>query len=224
MTRLDKSRRGLPVIATELRREVEAAEASWRDAVGHAIRAGELLLEAKAQLKHGRWGAWLDANFPGSRTTATNYMRLARESATVADLPTVREAVAALARPAKPAAGLPSLPMPDEYGDDALGQARYWLAVVEHRDEVTRLTAKRLLAMAATASGNAAAALAEAGAAGLAVAGAEPWDDDYAERRWRWTAALHAALDTLVDDPEAGVSLPAFHDAVAELGAAEVSA
>jgi hypothetical protein len=217
---LDRSRR-LPAIAADVRREVEAAEQSWRDAVAHAIRAGELLIEAKAQVKHGDWGGWLDANFPGSRTTATNYMRLAANRQSVADLPTVREAVAALAgrAPSRPG-GLPPPPDAAEYGDDALGQARYLIAVVEHHDEVTRLTARRLLAMAATADGDAAAALAEAGAAGLALVGAEPWRDDYQERRWRWTTALGAALDALAENPDAG--LQPFADAVAEFAAARV--
>jgi hypothetical protein len=87
---------GLAHIASELRTEVAAVERSWRDVVGHAIRAGELLLEAKAAVGHGEWLPWLEANFPGSERTARNYMRLATNRQHVADLPTVREAIATL--------------------------------------------------------------------------------------------------------------------------------
>lgn len=92
---------GLPELAGEIRREVKAAENAWRDAVGHAIRAGELLIEAKSKVEHGGWLPWLRENFPGGETTARNYMRLARDRQRVADLPTVREAVAMLAAPAQ---------------------------------------------------------------------------------------------------------------------------
>lgn len=86
-------------LASEIRREMEAAEDKWREAVAHAIRAGELLTEAKATVRHGQWLPWLRENFPGAERTAQLYMRLARESATVADLPSVRAAVAALTTP-----------------------------------------------------------------------------------------------------------------------------
>lgn len=64
-------------LATEIRREVAAADADFRSAVGHAIRAGELLREAKGAVAHGGWLPWLKANFNGSVRTAQNYMRLA---------------------------------------------------------------------------------------------------------------------------------------------------
>lgn len=74
---LSKPKRNLPTIAAEIREEVDAAEASWRDAVGHAIRAGELLIEAKSHVAHGQWLPWLKANFPGSARSAQGYMQLA---------------------------------------------------------------------------------------------------------------------------------------------------
>lgn len=89
----------LDELADEIRRELFAAEADWRSAVGHALRAGELLIEAKAQVKYGEWLLWLDANFPESVRTADLYMRLARNSQRVANLPSIREAVALLAEP-----------------------------------------------------------------------------------------------------------------------------
>jgi hypothetical protein len=73
--------------------------------VDHAIAAGELLLEAKAKVPHGRWLPWLEANCTIPERTAQLYMRIAREraaieakSATVADL-TIRGAVALISSP-----------------------------------------------------------------------------------------------------------------------------
>jgi hypothetical protein len=91
--------RDLSTLADEIRREAELAEQRLRDALAHAIRTGELLIEAKGQLRHGEWLPWLRVNFPNSERTASNYMRLARKSDTVADLPTVSAAIAALTEP-----------------------------------------------------------------------------------------------------------------------------
>ena len=45
--------------------------------MGHAIAAGELLIEAKGKVRHGQWLKWLAAHkFP--QRTATHYMELAR--------------------------------------------------------------------------------------------------------------------------------------------------
>ena len=70
-TRLDELR-------AEIDREHEAAVAAFRASVAHAIRAGELLAEAKALVGHGHWLNWVDANFPASRRTAQDYMYLAK--------------------------------------------------------------------------------------------------------------------------------------------------
>jgi hypothetical protein len=43
----------------------------------HALRAGELLLEAKALAKHGQWLPWLSANVDLSERQAQKYMQLA---------------------------------------------------------------------------------------------------------------------------------------------------
>jgi Protein of unknown function (DUF3102) len=50
---------------------------SFQNSVKHAIRAGELLIEAKSRLQHGEFGSWLEENFKLSRATATRYMKLA---------------------------------------------------------------------------------------------------------------------------------------------------
>ena len=84
----------LTVIASEINREHRLAEEHAAQAVDHAIRCGEMLIEAKAQLKHGEWLPWLAANFEGSEDTAGNWMRLARNSERVRNLPSVRQALA----------------------------------------------------------------------------------------------------------------------------------
>jgi DNA-directed RNA polymerase subunit L len=49
----------LDELAVRIRAEHEATVAAIKNGVEHAIVAGKLLLEAKAQLKHGRWSPWL---------------------------------------------------------------------------------------------------------------------------------------------------------------------
>ena len=89
--------------ADAIRRELAQAERDWQSALGHAIRAGELLAEQKASLKHGEWLPWLAQHVPGlSDRMARNYMRVAENPELVAGLPTIRAAIAALAEPRQP--------------------------------------------------------------------------------------------------------------------------
>jgi hypothetical protein len=69
-------------LVEEIRNEHAQAATAARTAIGHAMRCGQLLAEAKAAVPHGEWGGWLDENFPSSRRTAQGYMRLARVSET----------------------------------------------------------------------------------------------------------------------------------------------
>lgn len=93
----------LPDLAQHINAEHEAAEDAARTAVAHAIRCGELLAEAKAQVEHGQWLPWLEANFKGSKRTASAYMRLAANRQRVADMSSVREALEHLSEPKRPA-------------------------------------------------------------------------------------------------------------------------
>lgn len=68
----------LAALAAQIARHHERARAAAADAVTHAIAAGGALLAAKAQIGHGGWLAWLDANFDWSERTAQLYMHLAR--------------------------------------------------------------------------------------------------------------------------------------------------
>jgi hypothetical protein len=91
-------------LAARIRAFHEATVEGLRKSVTNGIAAGELLIEAKAQLQHGQWLPWLRDNVNISERTAQLYMRLAKnrteieaqaKSATVADL-TLNEAAAVL--------------------------------------------------------------------------------------------------------------------------------
>jgi len=76
----------ISTIAEEIRREHEACERDAESAVEHAIRAGKLLTEAKAQVQHGQWLPWLGKNFPFTQQTANGYMRIFEEYGRSRDL------------------------------------------------------------------------------------------------------------------------------------------
>ncbi len=54
-----------------------AGNAAAMDALEHYYRAGVLLNEQKAELPHGGWLPWLEANFESDPRTAQRYMKLA---------------------------------------------------------------------------------------------------------------------------------------------------
>lgn len=99
MSELVLAQTSLDDLAAEIRREHEACEQHARSAVEHAIRAGELLIEAKAQVRHGEWLPWLGVNFPGHYNLASAYMRLARNSQRVVNSSSLRAALKELAEP-----------------------------------------------------------------------------------------------------------------------------
>src|SRR5258708_2260447 len=95
-------------LAARIRAEHEGARAAIKRGTEHAMAAGDLLIEAKSQLKHGQWLPWLDEHCAMSDRTACLYMRLARERSrieteigNVADL-TVRGAILLLAGASEP--------------------------------------------------------------------------------------------------------------------------
>jgi hypothetical protein len=63
-------------LAAQINEEHRACAGIFRKALEHAIRAGELLTEAKEQCPHGEWLPWLTHNFEGAPRTAQDYMRL----------------------------------------------------------------------------------------------------------------------------------------------------
>jgi hypothetical protein len=63
--------------AARIRNEHIAVGVALKHSVEHAMAAGDLLMEAQAQLKHGQWLPWLKSCGISQRT-AQRYMRLAR--------------------------------------------------------------------------------------------------------------------------------------------------
>jgi hypothetical protein len=98
------------MLAREIEREHQAAYGKAREALEHARRAGELLLQAKAAVGHGQFGKWLTEHVSFAERTAQAYMRIASnwpaieaaKTATVADL-TVRGALSAVRTSTVPA-------------------------------------------------------------------------------------------------------------------------
>jgi Protein of unknown function (DUF3102) len=69
----------LDQLAERIKAEHAQCEVTMRAGVEHALKAGELLIEAKALCGHGEWGNWLQTHCEFSERTAQGYMRLARE-------------------------------------------------------------------------------------------------------------------------------------------------
>jgi hypothetical protein len=93
-------------LGAQVKAQHEASVAASKRLVEHAMVAGDLLIEAKAQLKHGEWLPWLTEHCSISDRTARLYMRLARNRPEieakrqhVADL-SLRAALELLAPPA----------------------------------------------------------------------------------------------------------------------------
>jgi hypothetical protein len=70
-------------LAARIRAEHEAVSKALKESVRHAIAAGELLVEAKGQLGHGRWLPWLRDHCTISERTAQLYMRVAKNRAEI---------------------------------------------------------------------------------------------------------------------------------------------
>lgn len=66
-------------LAKQIRTEHQAAEEQMRGSLLHAKRAGELLIEAKAQVGHGKFMEWVVQHCQFSHATANGYMKIARE-------------------------------------------------------------------------------------------------------------------------------------------------
>lgn len=66
----------LELIATRANEAHRRVTAATETTLSLARHAGEILFEAKTELKHGDWLPWLEANFEGSPRTAQLYMRV----------------------------------------------------------------------------------------------------------------------------------------------------
>ena len=65
-------------LAADANAALAAVEEHTSAALAAAADCGEALREAKAQLGHGSFGAWLDEHFDGSRRRAQEFMQLSR--------------------------------------------------------------------------------------------------------------------------------------------------
>ncbi len=65
----------VPLIQDDLKHGREAAE---RAGMPYYQAAGEKLIEAKIQIKHGEWGSWLDRELSISRSQADRYILYAK--------------------------------------------------------------------------------------------------------------------------------------------------
>jgi hypothetical protein len=70
-------------LAARIKVEHAAAATALNESVEHAIRAGELLIEAKAKLPHGQWLPWLSNNCALSERSAQLYIRIAKNRSTL---------------------------------------------------------------------------------------------------------------------------------------------
>lgn len=77
-----KIARSLKVMVPLIREELDAGGSAGE---AHYRRAGEYLVEVQDsnQVPYGSWGRWLSSNFSLSKTTANDYMRLARSTGQV---------------------------------------------------------------------------------------------------------------------------------------------
>jgi hypothetical protein len=96
-------------LAARIQSEHREACLSAQKTIEHALKAGDLLLKAKALAGHGYWSDWLHSHCDISERTAQAYMRLARNRPAIeaakaqatADL-TIEDALQGLATPKPP--------------------------------------------------------------------------------------------------------------------------
>jgi len=80
-----KTSNSLIDLAARIKTEHQAVATALKQSVKHAIAAGELLIEAKDQVPHGRWLPWLRDHCTISERTAQLYMRVAKNRADIED-------------------------------------------------------------------------------------------------------------------------------------------
>jgi hypothetical protein len=70
-------------LAAQIKAELQAAKEAAQSTIEHALKCGELLLEAKAKLNHGLWLPWLTKSCGMSKRSAQRYMQLAKHRAEI---------------------------------------------------------------------------------------------------------------------------------------------
>src|SRR5215469_5791314 len=69
----------IPVLAKAINERMSAMLTSVRTSVQRAMEIGELLVEAKERVGHGKFETWLSTNCQLSRASAARYMNLAKQ-------------------------------------------------------------------------------------------------------------------------------------------------
>jgi hypothetical protein len=64
-------------LAQQINTEHQLVLSSGQSTMAHAVRTGELLIDAKKKCKHGQWLPWVEANCEFTRFTAHRYMKAA---------------------------------------------------------------------------------------------------------------------------------------------------
>lgn len=67
----------LVTLAEEIRNEHQACLSTMRQGVEHALKVGELLVQARELVKHGEWEEWVRTNCNFTSRHAWNYMQIA---------------------------------------------------------------------------------------------------------------------------------------------------
>lgn len=118
-------------LAYHINQEHHACQQAGASMVEHAVRCGELLLKAKAQIERGEWEPWLEDNFEASKDTAQVYMKLARNRDEVIDSKTerarfssIRQALDDIATPREP--GGTSLSEDGAGSSESIGKKAMW--------------------------------------------------------------------------------------------------
>lgn len=135
-------------LAKRINEEHRRCEGAVNAVLEHAMNAGDLLLEAKAQAPHGTWQGWLADHFDGSVRTAQAYMRVAARRGEVEAAKTQSSAplsldgaLRALSTPkdAPRSDRPPTLEELEARAEDALSQARAGaLGIAENLDAIHR--------------------------------------------------------------------------------------
>ena len=136
----ESSPMSLPTLAEAITQEHLACLESTGTAAEHAWQAGRLLLEAKRQVSHGKWAAWLKDHTRLNIRTAQVYMKLAKAQRAAPERVSIRSVLRGLAAVDVPAVPTSEQTPEPDYTDSGEG---YQL-----NGDPTKVTDKRVLARA----------------------------------------------------------------------------
>jgi hypothetical protein len=102
-------------VVVEINHEYELSMAGMKNAVEHAYRCGQLLLEQQKKVEFGEWVIWIEANCTFKTSQAYAYMRLAkfRRAGILVNGNSIKESLRIISRAdPKPKRLLPTPPAP----------------------------------------------------------------------------------------------------------------